>query len=70
MVFYGSSFIADHTGALVREADRSTETVLVHEFDLEEIRRYREAWGVYRDRRPDLYSAIGTFDGRAGPAAG
>jgi N-carbamoylputrescine amidase len=61
--FYGSSFIADHTGAKIKEADRSSETVLTATFDLEAIREYRRAWGVYRDRRPDLYGAMGTLDG-------
>ena len=63
MTFYGSSFITDHTGEKVEEANRTDECVLVHEFDLDEIRHYRESWGVYRDRRPDLYAAISTLDG-------
>ena len=63
LTFYGQSFIADHTGALVAEADDHSEAVLVHEFDREAIREYRDAWGVYRDRRPDLYRAINTLDG-------
>lgn len=61
--FYGSSFIADHTGAMVAEADDYTETVLVHRFDLEETRRARIDWGVFRDRRTDLYRGILTMDG-------
>ena len=63
LTFYGQSFIADHTGKLVAEADDHSETVLVHEFDRDAIREYRDAWGVYRDRRPDLYRAINTLDG-------
>ena len=66
--FYGSSFIADHKGVKVEEANRTDETVLVHTFDLEAVRQYREMWGVYRDRRPDLYGALGTLDGRGAPA--
>lgn len=64
MTFYGSSFIADHTGIKVEEANRTDQCVLVHSFDLDDIQQYRERWGVYRDRRPDLYAAIGTLDGR------
>ena len=64
ITFYGSSFIADHTGEKVQEAGKSEETVLVHTFDLEEIGKYREGWGVFRDRRPDLYGSITTLDGR------
>ncbi len=65
LTFYGSSFIADHTGERVREAGRDGEAVLVHRFDLDAIARHREAWGVWRDRRPDLYGAILSHDGWA-----
>ena len=65
MRFYGSSFIAGHTGEILAEADRSTETHITASFDLDEIRDYRTAWGVFRDRRPDMYRAMGTIDGAA-----
>lgn len=65
MTFYGSSFISDEFGNKVQVADRQTETVLTHAFDLTAIRQYRETWGVYRDRRPELYESILTMDGRA-----
>jgi len=64
MNFYGSSFIASPTGEKITEADRTSETVLTASFDLDEVRRYRQAWGVYRDRRPDLYYPILSLDGR------
>ncbi|KOA18618.1 N-carbamoyl-D-amino acid hydrolase [Clostridium homopropionicum DSM 5847] len=63
ITFYGSSFIADCTGAKVKEADRTEETVLVHEFDLDAIDVKRSAWGIFRDRRPDMYGVILTYDG-------
>lgn len=63
MTFYGSSFIADHTGAKVAEANRTDETVITAAFDLEDIRNYREAWGVFRDRRPATYHALMTMEG-------
>jgi len=65
ITFYGSSFIADHTGAKVKEANRSDEQILVHTFDLEEIRKYREGWGVFRDRRPEAYAPLMTLDGQS-----
>ena len=68
LTFYGHSFIADHTGEIVAQADNHNETVLVHEFDMKVIRNYRDAWGIYRDRRPDLYQTIATLDG--GPQTG
>jgi N-carbamoylputrescine amidase len=64
--FYGSSFIADQTGAKLAEAGREDEAVLVARFDLDRIRRQRDSWGIFRDRRPDLYGVVTTADG--GPA--
>ena len=68
IVFYGSSFIADPTGAKVAEADRLTETVLTATFDLDAVEAQRRAWGLFRDRRPELYRPLLTLDGadRAG----
>ena len=58
MTFYGSSFIADETGAKVAEADRTSEAVLTHTFDLDAIRNQRAQWGFFRDRRPEHYGAL------------
>jgi N-carbamoylputrescine amidase len=66
MTFYGSSFIADGTGAKVVEADRVSESVLTATFDLELLRIQRHSWGVFRDRRPELYKPIYTLDGHTG----
>ena len=63
MEFYGSSFISNHLGELVSEADRESENILTHTFDLDEISRFRRDWGVFRDRRPDLYEGILSLDG-------
>ena len=63
MTFYGSSFIAGPAGEKLVEADRSTEAVITATFDLDAIRAQRHAWGVFRDRRPDLYGPIMTLDG-------
>jgi N-carbamoylputrescine amidase len=57
--FYGHSFIADHTGALVESFGANDEGVLVHTFDLTEIESYRADWGFFRDRRPELYDKAG-----------
>ena len=65
MTFYGSSFIAGPTGEKVAEADRTTETVLTATFDLEATRHYRQSWGIFRDRRPDLYRPLLSLDGRS-----
>lgn len=62
--FYGSSFITDHLGAIVASADRVSETVVTAKIDLDAVREYRRSWGVFRDRRPDLYRSLLTLDGR------
>lgn len=64
VTYYGSSFITDQTGALLQQADRASEAVLTASFDLQALRAYRDAWGVFRDRRPELYGPLLTLDGR------
>ena len=70
LTFYGSSFIANHVGEKVCEADRNSEAVLTHTFDLADIADYRREWGVFRDRRPDLYRPLMTLDGEHVVASG
>jgi agmatine deiminase len=68
--FYGKSFIAGNLGQLVADADDSKQSVLVHTFDLNELHVQRTSWGVFRDRRPDLYTPLLSLDGsRPVPAA-
>jgi len=61
--FYGSSFIAGPQGNKIVEAGRDEQTVLVSEFDLDALEVGRIEWGIFRDRRPDLYKLIGSYDG-------
>ena len=63
ITFYGSSFITGPQGNKVVEAGRTEETVLVAEFDLEQLEKQRLEWGIFRDRRPDLYRIISSSDG-------
>ncbi len=63
--FYGSSFITDALGAKIAEAPEAGDAVLTAEFDLEETARLRDNWFVFRDRRPELYGALVSLDGRA-----
>lgn len=65
--FYGSSFITDATGRKLAEAGRTEETVLTATFDLDELEAQRADWGIFRDRRPDLYRPILTCDGECPP---
>ena len=58
LTFYGSSFITDQTGALVAEADRESEQVILATFDRKELAENRLSWGIFRDRRPECYGDI------------
>jgi N-carbamoylputrescine amidase len=62
--FYGSSFIADAVGAKLAEAPEQGDAVLVQSFDLARLAELRDNWFVFRDRRPDLYGPLLTFDGK------
>jgi N-carbamoylputrescine amidase len=63
--FYGTSFIAGPDGAIVAEAPRHADAVITATFDLDGIREQRAGWGLFRDRRPDLYGTLLTKDGRS-----
>jgi N-carbamoylputrescine amidase len=62
--FYGSSFITDGEGAILQEAPRDEEAVLTAAFDLDALAAARAAWGLFRDRRPELYLPLLTLDGK------
>ena len=66
VTFYGSSFVANHLGELVEEASRDRQEVLVHSFDLDEIRGHRASFGFFRDRRTELFECLLTLDGQTG----
>ncbi|MCS6779999.1 MAG: N-carbamoylputrescine amidase [Geminicoccaceae bacterium] len=66
VTFYGGSFITDNKGALLASAGRDVEAVLVESFDLDRLALERAAWGLFRDRRPDLYLPLLTLDGQEG----
>lgn len=66
MTFYGSSFIAGPTGEIVAELGRNGEGSVTARFDLDAIAQARASWGLFRDRRPELYGVLQTLDGRRG----
>ena len=61
--FYGRSFITDFTGEIKAEASRDKEEILIAKIDLDEAEGFRNSWGIFRDRRPDLYRALLDLDG-------
>lgn len=58
LTFYGSSFLTDETGELLSDAGRAEEGILLHTYDLDAIRKLRFEWGLFRDRRPEMYGAL------------
>jgi N-carbamoylputrescine amidase len=65
VTFYGSSFIADACGQILARAGRSEEAVLTATIDLDAAAALRASWGVFRDRRVDLYRSLASLDGTA-----
>lgn len=62
ITFYGGSFISDPTGALLAQADQE-ECTLYADLDLSKLAAQRAEWGLFRDRRPELYAPILSLDG-------
>ncbi len=65
ITFYGSSFVAGPTGEIVAALPREAEGVVTATFDLDAIAAQRASWGLFRDRRPDLYRPLLSLDGTA-----
>ncbi|MFD1881772.1 N-carbamoylputrescine amidase [Paracoccus pacificus] len=61
VTFYGSSFIADERGQIVARASRDRAEVITARFDLDQIAALRRSWGLFRDRRPELYADISGY---------
>lgn len=58
ITFYGRSFIAGADGALLAQAS-AEETLLLATVDLDALALARANWGLFRDRRPELYGGLG-----------
>lgn len=58
MTFYGGSFIADQHGEIMVSMDDETEGFITGQFDLDELAVERREWGIFRDRRPELYERL------------
>jgi agmatine deiminase len=55
--FWGSSFVADAFGNIVKRAGEKEE-VLVAEIDLSTNKSVGDGWGFMRNRRPDSYKPL------------
>jgi N-carbamoylputrescine amidase len=57
--FYGTSYFVDPQGNFVGDqASSSTEEMVIRDFDLDLIRKTRNDWQFFRDRRPDAYGSL------------
>ena len=56
--FWGSSFVADPFGAIVADAPRDREAIVLGQVDLARIEEVRRGWPFLRDRRIDAYGGI------------
>ena len=66
ITFYGRSFITDQVGAKVEEVPRTNTdpiTILTSTVHPSANRKARVPWGLFRDRRPELYHILQTSDG-------
>ena len=62
--FYGKSFICDRSGKIIKEASKDKEEIILADIDTEENHLFRRNWGLFRDRRTDLYKEILTLEGK------
>lgn len=62
LTFYGSSFMTDYTGKIVAEASRSDEMIISTVYDLQENKKQRDYWGLFKDRRPECYGVLTSQD--------
>jgi N-carbamoylputrescine amidase len=63
ITFYGTSFITGPEGEIVAEMPADQAGIVMARFDLDALALKRRSWGVFRDRRPDLYGVLGRLDG-------
>ena len=62
-VAFVAGLMAQRVPFIVAELGRDEEGVVLASFDFAAIEKARASWGLFRDRRPDLYGAILTADG-------
>jgi N-carbamoylputrescine amidase len=58
MQFYGKSFCVDPHGDFVGEPAGAIEGVVLADLDLDRVKRVRDDWTFFRDRRPEIYTDL------------
>jgi agmatine deiminase len=56
--FWGTSFVADAFGNVVKQGSTNKEEVVLAEIDLSTNKSVGDGWGFMRNRRPDSYGAL------------
>ena len=56
--FWGTSFVSDPFGVVVKEASTDREELVLAEVDLARLEETRRNWPFFRDRRIDAYAGI------------
>jgi N-carbamoylputrescine amidase len=56
--FYGSSYFVNPRGQIEAQASADQDELLIHEVDMDMVRKVRDTWQFYRDRRPETYGIL------------
>lgn len=56
--FWGSSFVSDSFGNILKRARKEKEEALIAKLDLSENKINQKSWGFLRNRRPDTYGLL------------
>lgn len=56
--FWGSSFVCDSFGKVLKRASNKDEEILVVEADLRKNKEIQDGWGFFRNRRPEAYGLL------------
>src|SRR5260221_766978 len=56
--FYGSSYVVNPRGKILRQASEDKDELVVADMDLDMVREVRDLWQFFRDRRPETYGDL------------
>src|SRR5499427_5729105 len=56
--FYGSAYVVNPRGKLLRQASEDKDELVVADMDLDMVREVRDLWQFFRDRRPETYGDL------------
>jgi N-carbamoylputrescine amidase len=56
--FYGSSYVVNPRGKLLRQASEDKDELVIADMDLDMVREVRDLWQFFRDRRPETYGDL------------